>query len=96
MIDKKWAVGFRDRGMGRGDFAVIVEGGNYRVDFTCPQCGEVEEDIQDGETQCGSCTYTIEDTEGLEIVKSPGGDLVVECPSREIAEHIVELHNAKV
>lgn len=43
----RWEVGFNDRGMGHGDFAVITE-------------------------------------DGLRIV---------ECPNKEFAEHIVELHN---
>ena len=45
-----WALAFRDRGMGHGDFGVVV--------------------------------------------KDKDDKLVLECPSREVAEHIVEIHNA--
>ena len=48
MIEAPWSLGFKNRGYGYGDFAVMVD----------------------------------------EI-------LVVECPSKEVAEHIIELHNAK-
>jgi hypothetical protein len=48
ILSPLWAVGFKDRGLGRGDYAVIIEGTTK---------------------------------------------VVVECPSKEIAEHIVALHN---
>ena len=48
MMDTDWAVGFNDRGMGHGDYAVIVAGTD--------------------------------------------NDVVVKCPSREVAEHIVAAH----
>ena len=51
-LDLEWQVGFRDRGIGRGDHAVI-----------CNWKGQ----------------------------KEP--TLIVECPCREIAEHIVNVHN---
>ena len=43
----KWTIGFKDRGLGHGDFAVMAS----------------------------------------------AQDVVVECPSREVANHIIELHN---
>ena len=49
LLTVKWEVGFKDRGMGHGDFAVIA------------------------------------------------GDLViVECPAKEIADHIAEAHNRMI
>lgn len=50
VTERKWFVGFRDRGMGRGDFAVLAK------------------------------------FNGKEI-------LVVECPCREVADHICKVHN---
>lgn len=47
ILKKKWYIGFKDRGMGHGDFAVITK-------------------------------------KNL---------VVVECPTREIADHICKLHN---
>ncbi len=47
LLMKRWAVGYKDRGLGHGDFAIITE-----------------DDI-----------------------------LVIECPSQDVAEHIVDLHN---
>jgi hypothetical protein len=47
-LHKKWTLGFKDRGLGHGDYAVVT-------------------------------------------VKNA---LVVECPNKEIAEHIIEIHNA--
>lgn len=49
MLDKTWALGFKDRGHGHGDFAVITL-----------------------------------DTEE---------ELVVKCSSKELAEHIIKVHN---
>jgi len=46
-LKTKWTLGFKDRGLGRGDFAVVT----------------------------------------------PDQDLVIECPSKEVANHIIELHN---
>jgi len=47
MLDVRWKLGFKDRGMGHGDFGVITTSGR----------------------------------------------LVVGCPSREVAEHLIEAHN---
>ncbi len=30
-LEKRWALGYRDRGMGRGDFAVVVEGSDELI-----------------------------------------------------------------
>lgn len=51
LMSSVWDVGFRDRGMGHGDFAVITK---------------------------------------------KNKELVVECSSKEIAEHIVKLHNGSI
>ena len=48
LLGAKWSVGFKDRGLGHGDFAVLTK----------------------------------------------IGELVVECPNKEIANHIVRLHNS--
>lgn len=48
MIESPWSIGFKDRGFGFGDFAVMVD--------------------------------------EMPIV-------IAECPNREVAEHIIELHN---
>jgi len=47
MLDKVWVVGYRDRGMGHGDYAVMT-----RLN-----------------------------------------DMVTECPSMQVASHIINLHN---
>lgn len=52
IIKSRWAIGYRDRGLGHGDYAVVVE--------------------DDG--------------------KAPA-KVVVECDSKLIAEHIIEIHN---
>jgi hypothetical protein len=49
MISKKWALGFKDRGHGHGDFGIVVD--------------------------------------------EESGGMVVECPNRELAEHIISIHN---
>jgi hypothetical protein len=48
MLKLRWKLGYKDRGMGRGDFAILTQ-----------------------------------DTE----------ELVVECPCREVAEHLIGLQN---
>ena len=50
ILNKKWSLGYKDRGHGHGDFAVL----------------------------------TVED------------DLIVECPNREVAQHIINLHNREL
>lgn len=50
----RWTLGFKDRGMGHGDWAVVTTG----------EVGKLE--------------------------------VIVECPNKEIAEHIIELHNARL
>lgn len=52
VMKRKWVAGFHNRGMGRGDFAVMAK------------------------------------FNGRNIV-------VVKCPCREIADHIVQIHEAK-
>ena len=47
LLSAKWAIGFKDRGHGHGDYGVITE----------------------------------------------NKELIVECPGREIAEHIIKVHN---
>ncbi len=51
MLEKIWALGFKDRGHGHGDFGVI----------------------------------TLDSSE-----------LVLECSSKELAEHIIKLHNDSI
>lgn len=46
MIELPWSLGFKDRGLGHGDYAIMID-----------------------------------------------NTLVAECPSREVAEHIIKLHN---
>jgi hypothetical protein len=48
--DEDWAVGFKDRGLGHGDFAVLTK----------------------------------------------DGTLIAECPTKEIAEYIVSIHNSRL
>ena len=43
LLEKRWALGYRDRGMGRGDFAVVVEGSDELIVKTSLQ--EVAEHI---------------------------------------------------
>jgi len=50
VLSVKWAVGFKDRGLGHGDYSAITE----------------------------------------------GGALVVECPDRAVAEHVVKIHNQQL
>jgi len=51
-LEKKWALGWKDRGLGHGDWAVIIE-------------------------------------DAVETAEH----LVVECKTKELAEHIINLHN---
>ena len=53
LLKAKWSLGFKDRGMGHGDFAVVTKA--------------LKRDI-----------------------------LIVECPNRAIAEHIIEAHNGTI
>lgn len=47
----KWAIGFRDRGLGHGDYGIVLARSN---------------------------------------------ELVLECPNRAMAEHLIEVHNASI
>ena len=64
-LKKKWALGFNDRGMGRGDYGVIEE---------------PPEDEQTDRT----------DAVLMEIIVPA---LIIPQLDREVAEHIIELHN---
>lgn len=78
-LDKEWSVGFNDRGMGRGDFAVIVK---YN---TLESLLEV---VDDDDPDLESKMKKIID----EYDWSPP-KVIVKCNSKELAEHIVHLHN---
>lgn len=96
LMNARWAVGFHDRGMGHGDFGVIAEGGGFKVVWECPCCGTKFQDSgMEDELPCPNCGDDLVDVEDLksDIIENPGGELIVKCPSREIADHIVELHN---
>ena len=49
LLEGKWSLGVKDRGLGRCDYAVLI-----------------------------------------------GASIVVECPDREVAEHLIKLHNEKL
>ena len=59
IMESEWAVGFKDRGHGHGDYAAIVK--------------QTEKELEEFAVPI----------------------LVCECHTRELAEHIVNLHNEK-
>lgn len=73
MLTKEWVVGFKDRGMGHGDYGVVIPVENELSD-------EELEKLSHEELKC----YFSE-------VRIP--ELVIPNIPRELAEHLVELHN---
>lgn len=102
-LNEKWQVGAKDRGMGAYSFAVITEGGGYGVSFRCPKCETTHTYAYPAEGTCVGCDEVMDDIiesledeelgKRLELVRLPGGDMVLECATLELAEHIVDLHN---
>ena len=92
MIEKEWAVGFKDRGHGHGDFAVIVAD-TTKVVVKCPS-HEIAEHIVEAHN-----TFDRKDREIIELkseiltgIRYAAGGLAVLCASSLAISAIAKVH----
>lgn len=82
-MSSKWSLGFNDRGLGHGDIGIIILKEKEEMEFD-----KFEKDLEDVEE------FTQEQLkEFRQLCKAKTPVVVIPNIPKEIAEHLIELHN---